>query len=84
MQIWLAVLLIVIIGCAAGAAGYLLGLKKGKEDRKNQILREYTSYVPLGRVIHMAEEMMEEDGMSEDFPMLIIKPDKYDYLEGEE
>ena len=82
MDIWLVILIALIVGALFGFAGYKYGYKKGNLDRKNEILLEYTSYIPLGNVEQFAREMMEEEGLSENFPLLFIMPDKYDYLEG--
>ena len=73
---------IAIYAAAAGIFGWKFGYKRGNLDRKNEILQEYTTYVPLGNVGRIARELIEEDGLSENFPMLIIMPSKYDYLEG--
>ena len=82
MNVWLNIVLLLFIGSAAGFACRKLGYKRGNQDRKNEILQEYTVYVPISRIGEVARELMEEDGLSENFPMLIIMPNKYDYLEG--
>jgi len=84
INVWIAVLLIIIIGAGCGFAGYKIGYKKGDEDRENQILQDFVSYIPLGRIGEIAEDLMENDGLSENFPMLVVMPDKYDYLESVE
>ena len=82
MNVWLNIALLLFTGSAAGFACWKLGYKRGNQDRKNEILQEYTVYVPICRIGEVARELMEEDGLSENFPMLIIMPSKYDYLEG--
>ena len=78
MNVWLNIALWLVTGFACWKLGY----KRGNQDRKNEILQEYTVYVPICRIGEVARELMEEDGLSENFPMLIIMPSKYDYLEG--
>ena len=82
MDIWLAILLILLAALGCGFAGYKYGYKKGDEAREQQILQEFCSYIPIGNVGRIADELMEESGLSPNFPMLVIMPDKYDYLEG--
>ena len=82
MNVWMSVLSMLFAATAAGFFGWKFGYKRGNLDRKNEILQEYTTYVPLGNVGRIARELIEEDGLSENFPMLIIMPSKYDYLEG--
>ncbi len=52
------------------------------KNREEQILQEFVSYIPLGSIGRIANELIEENGLSENFPMLVVMPDKYDYLEG--
>lgn len=64
--------------------GYWFAYKKGRRagarNREKEILIDYTSYIPLGEIGNFARELMDE-GVSEDFPMLVIRSDKYDYLD---
>ena len=82
MNVWLSAVLMLFAGSLSGWICWKLGYKRGNVDRKNEILQEYTMYVPISRVGDVARELIEEDGLSENFPMLIISPSKYDYLDG--
>lgn len=59
---------------------YRKGRRDGARNREKEILIDYVSYIPLGNVREFAEELME-NGVSEDYPMLVIRSDKYDYLD---
>ena len=86
MNLWLAIGLIVLFSALSFFAAYKIfyrkGFKRGERFREDEILNEYCVYIPFGEVGDFAKELMEEDGYSENFPMLVIMPDKYNYLEG--
>ena len=82
MDIWLAILLIILTGAIFGFGGYKYGLEKGAKNREEKILQEFMMYVPLGRVGSVAQDLIDNDGYSENFPMLIVAPSKYNYLDG--
>lgn len=86
MDILLVVGLIVLFSALSFYTSYKIfyrkGFKRGEKFRENEILSEYCVYIPFGEVGDFVKELMEEDGYSENFPMLAIMPDKYDYLEG--
>jgi len=70
-------------GFSAGEQiGRRLGEKEGAKKREEEILREYVSYIPVGEIGRFASVLMEEDGLSEYYPMLVVRPDKYNYLDG--
>ena len=62
--------------------GHKLGKKEGAQKREEEILKDYVTYIPVGEIGKFAAELMEEDGLSEFYPMLVVRPDKYNYLEG--
>lgn len=86
MNICLAIVLIVLFSALSFFISYKIfyrkGFKKGEKFREDEILNEYCVYIPFGEVGDFVKELMEEDGYSEYFPMLVIMPDKYNYLEG--
>ena len=84
MDIWLYFVTMLLAAIGLAYASYRYGYKKGDEAREQQILQEFCSYIPIGNVGRIADELMEESGLSPNFPMLVIMPDKYDYLEGVE
>lgn len=88
MNIWLAIGLIIGFSALSFYISYKIfyrkGFKKGEKFRENEILSEYCAYIPFGEVGDFVQELMDEHGYSENFPMLAIMPDKYDYLEGVE
>lgn len=59
---------------------YRKGCRDGAKNREKEILIDYVSYIPLSEIGDVAESLME-DGVSEDYPMLVIRSDKYDYLD---
>ena len=82
MNIWLAVGLIFSVSAGCSCAAWILGRKHGEKAREEEILRDYLMYISVGEIGNVAEELMEEEGLSRNFPMLIVMPDKYDYLDG--
>lgn len=83
MNIYLAFGLIIITNAINHFMSFRKGFKKGELFREKEILNEYCAYIPVGEIGEMADELMEEDGYSENFPIMLIMPDKYDYIEGE-
>ena len=81
--IWLKILAAFGIGIYAGyVLFYKKAYQKGVKDRENEIFTDYVVYMPLHEVTEMVEEMIEEDGESPDSPILIVRPEKYDYIDG--
>lgn len=62
--------------------GRKLGNKEGAKKKEEEILKDYVTYIPVGEIGKFAMELMEEEGLSEHYPMLVVRPDKYNYLEG--
>ena len=87
MVIWWVCLLLCLLALAIGiGAGYLLFYKKafsaGEEAREKEIFREYVAYMHVDDVEDLIHEM-REDG-DDDIPIMIIRPDKFDYIDGYE
>ena len=83
IQIWLCVLLIVIgIGTGVGI-GYMIFYKMGAKAREREILMDYTWYIPVKDLAEFAREAIEDRGVEEDYPLLVIRSDKYDYIGGD-
>lgn len=88
IKIWLCVIL-VLMGIAVGMGiGYLIffkrGFKSGAKEREREILMDYLWYIPMNQVADFAREAMEEKGVRDDYPLLIIRSDKYDYIGGDD
>lgn len=62
--------------------GRKLGKKEGAKKKEEEILKDYVTYIPVGEIGKFAMELMEEEGVSEFYPMPVVRPDKYNYLEG--
>ena len=82
MDIWLYFVTMLLAAIGLAFASYRYGYKKGAKEREEKILKEFMIYVPLGRVGSVAQNLIEEDGYSENFPMMIVAPSKYNYLDG--
>ena len=85
---WWICLLLVLIGIGAGVGiGYLIffkkGCKVGAKTREQEILLDYTWYIPVKDLAEFAREAIEERGVEEDYPLLVIRSDKYDYIGGD-
>ena len=83
MNLYLCIVLIVACSAASAYVTYKKGLRKGAKFREDEILNEYCVYIPVGEISELAKDLMEQDGYSENFPIMLIMPDKYDYIEGE-
>ena len=84
INIWLAVILILVISAGCAAAAFIFGKKKGAKEREKEILIDYVWYIPVKDLAEFAREAMEERGVEEDYPLLVIRSDKYDYIEGDD
>lgn len=86
MNLWFVIGLIILFSALSFYISYKIfyrkGFKKGERFREDEILNEYCVYIPFGEVGDFVQELMKEDGYSEHFPMLVIMPDKYNYIEG--
>ena len=86
MNIWLTIGLIIIISAVSSFITYKIfyqkGFTKGVKTREHEILDEYCVYYPLNEIGNLAQELMEKDGLSPNFPIMLIMPDKYNYVEG--
>lgn len=64
--------------------GKAIGMKEGAEKRENEIFEDYVFYVPICDLEAFGEFMQEKQGVTDRFPLLVIRPEKYDYTEGVE
>ena len=79
-----------LVTAAVGAVGSLIGMgyqyayrkgkKTGAKEKEDEILNDCVYYVALNRIEEFANDIMEMEGVNEDYPLLIIRSDKYDYL----
>lgn len=67
-----------------GEKGFEVGRKVGAKAREKEILDEYVCYVPVGEVEAFVQTMLEEMDVSEDYPLLVVRAEKYDFEQGVE
>lgn len=84
INIWLAVVLILVISVISAFVSYMIFYKKGKKDREKEILIDYVWYIPIKDLPDYAHELMEDKGVEGEWPLLVIRSDKYDYIEGDD
>ena len=84
INVWIVVGLIIVIGVACAFIFYKIGMKRGAKEREKELLIDYVWYIPLKDVASFAEELMEDQGVEGEYPLLIIRSDKYDYIEGDD
>ena len=70
---------------AAGiGVGYLIFYKKayeaGEENREKEIFTDYVVYLHVDDAEELIQDM-RDDG-DDDVPIMIIRPDKFDYIDG--
>ncbi len=81
IDIWLVVLLTVMFSALSGFDAWRLGRKKGAKLWDDNVLQDWVALIPVSRVGDYAAELMEENGYSEFFPLMIVQTDKYEYDE---
>ena len=62
--------------------GLETGRKEGAKSRENEILTDCVYYVPISRLDEFAQSMLEDEDVTEDYPLLVFRSDKYDYTNG--
>ncbi len=60
---------------------YKRGFRAGEKNREKEIFYDCVWYIPVGSLADFAREAIEERGVSEDYPLLVIRSDKYDYID---
>ena len=64
--------------------GKSIGMKEGAEKREQEIFQDYVFYVPICELEEFGEYMMKDQDCTEHFPLLVIRPEKYNYTESVE
>jgi len=79
---WLCCLLVLIafgLGALLVVIYHKKAYEKGVQDGKNLVLNEWVQYMTPEEVIDICHEFLEDD---DHCPLLLIRPDKYDYIDG--
>ncbi len=74
--------LFALIAVCACFIFYEKGRKAGAKAREEEIMTDCVQYLTLDETIQMCNDFIEEDGLSPDSPLLIVKASKYDYIDG--
>ena len=88
VHIGLLIVIAVVSLCIGIGIGYLIFFRMGKcagsKAREKEILMDYVWYIPLRNVADFANELIEEKHVEGDYPLLVIRSDKYDYIDGDD
>ena len=86
IDIWLAILLVIVCSGLTSFITYKIfykkGFRKGIKHREDEILNEYCMYAPIGELSQLAETLMTEDELPPTFPVMMIRPSMYNYVDG--
>ena len=87
MVIWWLCLLLCLLTFVGGiGVGYLIFYKRayaaGEEAREKEIFTDYVVYMHTDDVEELIRDMRDDD--DDDVPIMIIRPDKFDYIDGYE
>ena len=74
-------------GCLLGhllgkKKGYTQGYREGVKDRENEIFTDYVIYMSADEALEFLYDIKEDENDSSDVPLMVIRPDKYDYIDG--
>lgn len=62
--------------------GYTQGYRDGVKDRENEIFTDYVIYMSPDEALEYLYAIKEDENDSADVPLMVIRPDRYDYIDG--
>ncbi len=82
METWQAGIIISFFCAVSAFCFWHLGKRSGMKHREKEVVQDYFEYIPLGEIGEIAAGLMEKKGKPENYPIMVVMPTKYDYLDG--
>ena len=87
LETGLAVIGFGAFGCLLGhllgkKKGYEQGYRKGVKDREKEIFTDFVIYMSPDDALEFLYDIKDEDSDLANVPLMVVRPDKYDYIDG--